>query len=118
MKKLSTLFVALLFGLVMSGIAFADNGPATIDFPGGKKGVVHFDHHKHQASMKCGECHHGADHSEYAEGMAIKKCADCHNAEMANKKLNKPMKAFHTNCKGCHKAEKKGPTKCGACHKK
>ncbi|MBP2678571.1 MAG: Class cytochrome family, partial [Deltaproteobacteria bacterium] len=26
--------------------------------------------------------------------------------------------AFHTQCKGCHQKEKKGPEKCDGCHKK
>lgn len=110
MKKAAVL-IALLFGLVVAGIAFANNGPAKIDFPGGKKGVVHFEHAKHQASETCGDCHHGEGHSEYKEGMAIGKCVTCHEGK-------KVKKAFHTNCKGCHKEKGAGPTKCNDCHHK
>jgi len=116
-SKIASLVCAAMFGLAMSGIAFAGQGPETIELPGGKKGKVTFHHWKHQEKAPCAECHHGPGHSEYKEGMKIGKCEECHNKDMANKKLNKPMKAFHTNCKGCHK-EKGGPTKCGQCHKK
>ena len=27
------------------------------------------------------------------------------------------MRAYHKNCIECHKAQNKGPTTCGACHK-
>jgi hypothetical protein len=117
MKKAAVL-IALLFGLVVAGIAFADNGPETITLDGGKKGNITFHHHKHQENIKCGECHHGPGHSDYTEGMQIHKCDECHKkGGDVPKKLQKPMKAFHKNCKDCHKAHG-GPTKCGACHKK
>ena len=122
-KSLLSVVVAALFGLSVAGFAFAvDKGPATIVLKGGKKGAVTFNHHKHQEMLKCADCHHGktADGKQapYTEGMKIEKCEVCHNKTMANKKLAKPMKAFHVNCKGCHKAKKKGPTKCNQCHKK
>ena len=114
MKK-SALLVAVLFALAFAGIAFANNGPDTINLEC-KKGTVHFPHHQHQAKMECGECHHGEGHSAYKEGMEIHKCEECHNKTSGNK-INKPMKAFHKNCKDCHK-KNGGPTKCSACHKK
>lgn len=116
MKKAAVL-IALLFGLVVAGVAFADNGPETIVLKA-KKGNVTFHHHKHQSRMECGECHHGPGHSAYTEGMQIHECDECHKAGFPNKKLAKPMKAFHKNCKGCHKEKKAGPTKCSGCHKK
>ncbi len=119
-RKLSTLLVALLFGLVMAGVAYADNGPETIVLEAGKKGNVTFHHHKHQEKIACGECHHGPGHSEYKEGMEIQECDKCHNKQNAEmpKKLQKTMNAFHKNCKDCHKKEGHGPTKCSGCHKK
>ncbi len=117
-SRFASVVCAVFFAMAVSGIACAaDSGPETIEFPGGKKGVVTFNHKQHQEKFKCGECHHGPGHSDYTEGMEIKKCEECHNKEMANKKLNKPMKAFHKNCKGCHK-EQGGPTKCKECHVK
>jgi hypothetical protein len=36
----------------------------------------------------------------------------------AQKKIKGFKGAAHTNCKGCHKAAGKGPTKCKECHPK
>ena len=61
-----------------------------------KKGAVTFDHKGHSANMDCAVCH---------EGTPAKIAVD--------------KKAAHgATCKGCHKKEKSGPTKCNACHKK
>ena len=113
MKKAAVL-IALLFGLVVAGVAFANNGEATYVLEAGKKGAVHFDHAKHQAmdGMTCGECHHDKDHKAVNDAAHIAgKCDKCHEGK-------KTKKVFHKNCKGCHKAKGAGPTKCSACHKK
>ncbi len=119
-KKFSSFIVAILFGLLTAGLAFAGSGPETITLKA-KKGDVTFLHHKHQGRTQCAECHHtkGPDGKQapYKEGMEIKSCDTCHNKDFPNKKLNKPMKAFHKNCKTCHKKHN-GPTKCNGCHKK
>lgn len=121
-KKVTSSIVAVLFGLMTAGVALASEiGPESITFKGGKKGQVTLSHKKHQEGIQCGECHHGmADGKQvaYKEGQKIEKCATCHNKDLANEKLQKPKNAFHKNCKGCHKAQKKGPTKCKECHKK
>jgi len=71
-----------------------------------KKGPVTFDHATH-TSASCKECHHKGTQ---------KKCFECHAA--ADKDgTPKNKTAMHKNCKGCHKKIKKGPTKCGECHK-
>jgi len=51
------------------------------------------------------------------ESSEDQRCSDCHELARSG---NKPalMKAFHANCKGCHKAQKKGPLMCGQCHVK
>ena len=119
-KRFSSVIVALAFGLVVAGLAFAGSGPETITLHA-KKGDVHFPHHKHQAKFGCGECHHykGADGKQVIDekGEHAAKCDTCHNKSFPNKKLNKTMKAAHKNCKGCHKKQH-GPTKCSGCHKK
>ncbi|AEH45118.1 Cytochrome c, class III, conserved region [Thermodesulfatator indicus DSM 15286] len=123
MKKVWVGILGLIVGLAFYGYAISgDNGPEVITFEGGKKGTVTFHHLKHQKDygIKCGECHHGKDHSPYKEGMKIQKCSECHNKDMANKKLNSVKKAMHKNCKGCHKQVKdkhpNAPTKCKECH--
>ncbi len=123
-RKLMGVVVGLAVGLAFYGYAISGGqGPETITLPN-KKGTVTFHHRKHQTELNipCGECHHGPGHSPYKEGMEIKKCDTCHNKNFPNKKLNKPMKAFHKNCKGCHKQmaakHPNAPTKCNGCHKK
>ncbi|MCB2183061.1 MAG: cytochrome c family protein [Desulfobulbaceae bacterium] len=104
----------------------SDAGPAemtlqaTVDAASKPKPAV-FPHKKHQDTIKCAECHHGAADGKqvaYTEGMAIAKCESCHNkAAGLDKKISTFKNAAHAKCKGCHKAEKKGPTKCSGCHK-
>jgi len=73
------------------------------------KGPVTFDHAKH--GKDCAVCHH-----KDAPGKE-QKCDKCHGAATDGKKLSL-KEAFHTQCKGCHQKEKKGPVKCDECHKK
>ncbi|WP_456325731.1 cytochrome c3 family protein [Desulfonauticus submarinus] len=88
-----------------------------------RKGPVKFSHASH-ASVDCKECHHTWD----GKGK-IKKCTDsgCHDIVNPKGKEKRSIKyyyqAFHKNCIGCHKAEKKagkktGPTACNKCHAK
>ncbi len=122
-KSLFSVLIAAWFSLAVAGFAFAvDKGPATIILKAGRKGDVTFLHHQHQEHIKCSVCHHskGPDGKQvpYKEGQKIEKCATCHNKGMANRRLNSTMKAFHKNCKTCHRKNKKGPTRCNGCHKK
>jgi hypothetical protein len=95
-----------------------------------KKGVVHFEHEKHQDDYAkqypeyykngCGECHHDKDGkplSNLKEGDDVQKCIECHKiaseapkGKKAEKKLTKKEKikdyhaeALHANCRDCHK---------------
>ncbi|HEX9204869.1 MAG TPA: cytochrome c3 family protein [Candidatus Deferrimicrobiaceae bacterium] len=77
-----------------------------------QKAPVTFTHKAHGEKVKaCADCHH-AD-----KAGAEQKCAKCHGDKTDGKKLSL-KEAFHTQCKGCHQKEKKGPTKCDDCHKK
>ncbi len=93
-----------------------------------RKGPVEFTHKKHvyQYKLFCWDCHH-----DYKDGQNVwvpwgetKRCNQCHDPK--SKEHNKIMlqKAFHYQCKGCHKdlAKKKMKTgayrKCGGCHLK
>jgi hypothetical protein len=63
-----------------------------------KNGDVKFPHKKHQEVLKdCKKCHEKGPGK--IEGFG---------KDMAHAK----------GCKGCHEEMKKGPTKCGECHKK
>ena len=112
MRKVLGMVVAAVF--FVGAVAIA-SGPktVTIDQCKKRKAAVTFNHEAHvkNANGKCNTCHHkwdgkGEPHS----------CFKCHGCK---KKGNAPkaMKAFHKNCKGCHKKMGKGPTKCKECHK-
>jgi len=45
-------------------------------------------------------------------------CTKCHAAEAGGKIEGLGKDWAHKTCKGCHEEMKKGPTKCGECHKK
>jgi hypothetical protein len=140
-KKVLCLLVAVCFGLVMAGVAVAnDKGPETITmdskvFPEHKKSLVTFNHAKHNVDYKvvCAECHHVYQDGKnvWKEGDEVKKCDVCHTGAKAPKEpaLSKEEEikgyyysAIHENCKGCHmtavKEGKVAPTKCAECHPK
>jgi FKBP-type peptidyl-prolyl cis-trans isomerase 2 len=76
------------------------------------KAAVAYNHKLHGEKVKeCTACHH-----KDAAG-AEQKCSKCHGDKTDGKKLSL-KESFHTQCKGCHQKEKKGPVKCDDCHKK
>ena len=81
--------------------------------------VFRHDEHNEAAEIEaCTECHHVYDDDGQLvedESSEDQRCSDCHELKASGRKLAL-MKAFHTNCKGCHKAQNKGPTICGQCH--
>jgi hypothetical protein len=107
MKKLA-LPILLMAGLtfVTIGVLWAVDDPLILD---NKFGKVELSHEKHSA-LKCQDCHHTLEEGQESP----QKCGECHNegADVGRKK------AFHDNCKGCHKKMAQGPTKCKECHQK
>lgn len=88
-------------------VAVAVDAPGSdIVLEGGKMGAVTFSHAKH-SSNECTACHH--------KGVDSGTCTSCHGVDKA---APKAKKAFHDQCKGCHKEMKAGPTKCKECHVK
>ncbi|MCP4624432.1 MAG: cytochrome c3 family protein [bacterium] len=81
--------------------------------------VFQHDEHNGQAGIEeCHVCHHVyGENGKLVEDESSEdqSCSECHELARSG---NKPalMKAFHANCKGCHKARKKGPLMCGQCH--
>jgi len=81
--------------------------------------VFQHDAHNESAGIEaCDGCHHVYDENGTPvedESSEDQSCSECHDLERSG---NKPalMKAFHANCKGCHKEKKKGPLMCGQCH--
>ncbi len=110
MRKVA-LCTALVFAVVFAvGTGFAAPPDKPLVLKAAKaKGPVTFDHAKH--GKECATCHH-KDAAGKEQG-----CDKCHGAKTEGKKVSL-KEAFHTQCKGCHQKEKKGPVKCDECHKK
>jgi len=119
--------VVFFFAMMGTGVSYAANaGPEEITLQtADAKKPAKFPHKKHQATIKCEECHHTQDATgkkgPYVEGQE-KKCETCHNKDFANAELNSWKGIGHARCKECHKKmEKEGkaaPTKCTGCHTK
>jgi len=106
MKKMLVLFAIVAVVAASAFVAVAqDKGPASITYEV-KMGNVAFDHATHQGLVAdCVTCHHTGDFAG---------CKTCHDAKPD---APKSKKAYHDQCKGCHK-EQSGPTKCKGCHVK
>jgi len=78
----------------------------------------HDEHNELSQIEECNVCHHVYDDNGVlveGESSEDQRCSDCHHLVASGRKPPL-MKAFHTNCKGCHKVQKNGPTMCGQCH--
>jgi DnaJ-class molecular chaperone len=123
-KKLVVFAVMLAMGCVgvFASRTFAENkGPETVtlDYNKAKKKVENFNHKKHQEEIVKGDCK--VCHHKKEEGKDARTCASCHadksqEIKDSKGKVMKIQDAYHERCKGCHKKEKKGPTKCKECH--
>lgn len=91
----------------------------TLDLDG-RKGPVHFPHFAHNDYVStegegevCQVCHH-----QSKAGATPGNCTDgaCHKFQSTD--VVKREKAFHGNCKVCHREEQAGPRKCSECHDK
>jgi len=119
--------VAFVFAIMAAGVSFAANaGPEEITMQTAEaKKPAKFPHKKHQAILKCADCHHTKDATgkkgPYVEGQE-KKCETCHNKDLPNAELNSLKSVGHLLCKECHKEQEKAgknaPTKCTGCHTK
>lgn len=108
MKQLWLLLmiISLVAGTALVAVADHHQGPEEVIFET-TIGTISFLHIKHQGKISdCSECHH--------KGIAEGKCTGCHGAD---KDIPKLTKAFHGQCKGCHR-NSSGPTNCKGCHTK
>ena len=126
--KLTILLILTLsvFFLVVSPDAHTQEDMAFVENdafanPRRPRAVFRHDEHNEVAQIEeCNVCHHVYDDNNRLvedESSEDQRCSDCHEPADSG---GKPalMKAFHANCKGCHKAQKNGPTMCGQCHVK
>jgi hypothetical protein len=90
------ILAAAALSLAFGGAALADD---VISLPA-KNGNVPFPHKKHQ------------------EVKLEKGCTACHETDKGGKIAGLGKDWAHKTCKGCHEEMKKGPVKCGECHKK
>jgi hypothetical protein len=95
-KKLLVLVIVVSAALFVAAGIYAKDVPLVIElndpaYKEHKKGVVHFEHGKHQNEYvekypefhknDCGECHHDKDNkplSNLKEGDPVQKCIECH----------------------------------------
>jgi len=78
---------------------------------------LHDEHNEKAEVEECNECHHIYEDEKLVEDESSEdqRCSECHEME-ASGNMPALMKAYHTNCKGCHLEKKKGPIMCGECH--
>ncbi len=135
-KGIWGLGIAVLAGCVLlAGASFTvAQGPPdeiTIQNEGYKKdtkGSVTLSHKKHaeEYEVACTDCHHKYADGEnvWKSGDPVEKCASCHNPVKEEAEGLDLKKAFHDNCKNCHKeavanGNANAPDrKCTACHAK
>ena len=125
MKK-SAFFIcaSLMVTLLIVGSIYAQEDMVVINADGFERSrrppaVFRHDEHNEAAEIEeCNECHHVYDDDGKLvedESSEDQLCSDCHELKASGRKPAL-MKAFHTNCKGCHLKKKKGPVMCGQCH--
>ena len=93
---------------------------SVFDTPQREPSVFRHEEHNEMAEIEeCNECHH-----IYADGVKLEDessedqmCSECHELGTSDEQPSL-IKAFHTNCKGCHLSREKGPIMCGECHVK
>ena len=123
-KGAQILFTLISFFLLLFVSAHSQEDMRFIDtdvFENSQRPPALFNHDAHNELAEieeCNECHHIYDEDgnlQEDESSEDQTCADCHELAAVG---NKPalMKAFHTNCKGCHLDRRKGPVMCGQCH--
>ena len=120
MKKWLYLIVAVAFvagGIISIALAQSDNVTIDNQYPKKLKKPVTLSHKAHADRIACTECHHTWKKEECD---TPQKCAECHKAEDKGEQGLK--RAYHQQCKDCHKdlerqGKKTGPTKkCSGCH--
>ena len=122
-KKNMALYIALvgLASLVVFGAAYAQDDTIWLEhdiFVKRERPGVSFPHalHADELGIDCLECHHIYKNDENLwDDSEETDCTACHGLKREGEKLSAEQ-AFHTNCKGCHTKQGKGPVTCGECH--
>lgn len=124
-KSMLYLFAAAMISAFLLASAYSQEDMTVVDNsvfdnPQRTSSLFKHDEHNEVAGIEdCNECHHIYEDGKKLEDESSEDqgCSECHGMEASD---NKPplMKAFHTNCKGCHQKLDKGPIMCGECHVK
>jgi len=110
MRKLLAIVAACAF-MAVTAVSFAKAPTVVkIDKCQKRKAAVTFNHEAHSKKFECKTCHH-----KWSGQGEPRNCFTCHGCKKG--KAPKAMKAFHKQCKGCHKAKHAGPRSCKGCHK-
>lgn len=127
MKKAAfCILLALTVSLFVFAAVYAQDEITAVDAgvfadPQRTPSVFFHDAHNENAEIEeCNVCHHvyGEDGKLVEdESSEDQRCSDCHELTASGRQPGL-MKAFHTNCKGCHQEKMKGPIMCGECHRK
>ena len=126
MRNIALICLSLLIGIVWVGpTVWSQDDMTVVDntvFNSPQRTPSRFEHDVHNETAgidDCAECHHVYEDGILVEGESSEdeRCSDCHGLEPSNGQPSL-IKAFHTNCKGCHQAQGKGPILCGECHVK
>ena len=123
-KSAFFIFASMMVTLVIFVSAYSQEDLLIInsdDFDSPQRPAAVFRHDEHNEAAEieeCNECHHVYDDDGKLvedESSEDQRCSDCHELKASGRQLAL-MKAFHTNCKGCHLKKKNGPVMCGQCH--
>jgi hypothetical protein len=124
MKKtliLAPVVVALLALLLASAYSQEDMEQvdnSVFENPQRPPAVFRHDEHNEKAAIDaCNVCHHVYEDGQLLEDESSEGelCADCHGFEDDGSQPGLE-KAYHLNCKGCHRQAGQGPLTCGECH--
>ena len=122
-RTASLFFAVLLVFLLAVMLAHSQDDMTHVDnsvYTNPQRSPSVFNHEEHNELAgieECNECHHVYEDGKKLEDESSEDllCSECHDFENSGNTPNL-TKAFHTNCKGCHQQQKKGPIMCGECH--
>jgi len=118
--------VAVLFALVFIPVALAQDEVIVLtdeELGPHERPPVKFGHERHQEVVtECRRCHHDYDKYMTNIGGEGQACSECHDRSNGKSALSL-VRAFHMQCKECHKGllargQKSGPIMCGRCHQR
>ncbi len=124
MRTVTLIALPLLIGIILAATPAWSQDEMTVvdntdfDNPQRTPSVFVHDAHNETAGIDdCATCHHVYEGGRLVEDESSedRSCSECHDLEGSD---SQPplIKAFHTNCKGCHQEQKQGPIMCGECH--